>query len=66
MAEMHITILTLFPEMIHPFFTSSIMKRAIRKGLISYDVIDFRDFADGVHKKADDIPYGGGDRKSVV
>ena len=57
---MHITILTLFPEMIHPFFTSSIMKRAIRKGLISYDVIDFRDFADGVHKKADDIPYGGG------
>ena len=60
MAEMHITILTLFPEMIHPFFTSSIMKRAIRKGLISYDVIDFRDFADGVHKKADDIPYGGG------
>ena len=43
-----------------PFFTSSIMKRAVEKGIITYDVIDFRDFAEGVHRKADDIPYGGG------
>ena len=57
---MHITILTLFPEMVVPFFTSSIMKRAVEKGIITYDVIDFRDFAEGVHRKADDIPYGGG------
>ena len=57
---MHITIFTLFPEMVVPFFTSSIMKRAVEKGIITYDVIDFRDFAEGVHRKADDIPYGGG------
>ena len=57
---MHITILTLFPEMVIPFFTSSIMKRAVDKGIITYDIIDFRDFAEGVHKKCDDIPYGGG------
>ena len=57
---MHISILTLFPEMVVPFFTSSIMKRAVEKGIITYDVIDFRDFAEGVHRKADDIPYGGG------
>ena len=43
-----------------PFFTSSIMKRAVEKGIITYDVINFRDFAEGVHRKADDIPYGGG------
>ena len=57
---MHITILTLFPEMVIPFFTSSIMKRAVDKGIITYSIIDFRDFADGVHHKCDDIPYGGG------
>ena len=57
---MHITVLTLFPEMVIPFFTSSIMKRAVDKGIITYSIIDFRDFAEGVHHKCDDIPYGGG------
>ena len=57
---MKITVLTLFPEMVEPFFRSSIMKRAVEKGLISYSIINFRDFAEGVHKKTDDIPYGGG------
>ena len=57
---MRITILTLFPEMVEPFFCSSIMKRAVEKGLVEYQIINFRDFASGVHKKADDIPYGGG------
>ena len=57
---MHITILTLFPEMVSPFFTSSIMKRAVDKGIITYDIINFRDYAEGVHRKTDDLPYGGG------
>ena len=57
---MRITILTLFPEMVEPFFCSSIMKRAVDKGIITYSIIDFRDFAEGVHHKCDDIPYGGG------
>ena len=57
---MKITIFTLFPEMVEPFFTLSIMKRAVEKALVSYEIVNFRDFADGVHKKADDIPYGGG------
>lgn len=57
---MKITVLTLFPEMVEPFFTSSIMKRAVEKGIISYEIINFRDFASGFHQKADDIPFGGG------
>lgn len=57
---MKITVLTLFPEMVEPFFRSSIMKRAVDKGIIQYEIINFRDFASGVHKKTDDIPYGGG------
>ena len=57
---MKITILTLFPEMVEPFFRSSIMKRAVEKGLVSYSIVNFRDWAEGVHRKTDDIPYGGG------
>ena len=57
---MHITVLTLFPEMVIPFFTSSIMKRAVDKGIITYSIINFRDEAEGVNHKCDDIPYGGG------
>lgn len=57
---MKITVLTLFPEMVEPFFTSSIMKRAVEKGIICYSVINFRDYAQGRHMKADDEPFGGG------
>lgn len=57
---MKITILTLFPEMVRPFFENSIMKRAVEKGIIEYRILNFRDFAEGVHQKADDIPFGGG------
>ncbi len=57
---MKITVFTLFPAMVEPFFLSSIMKRAVEKGIIEYRIVDFRDYAEGVHKKTDDIPYGGG------
>ncbi len=57
---MKITIFTLFPQMVEPFFQSSIMKRAVEKGLIQYEIINFRDFAEGVHQKTDDLPFGGG------
>ncbi len=57
---MKITILTLFPEMVEPFFTSSIMKRAVEKGIIEYRILNWREWAEGIHKKTDDEPFGGG------
>ena len=57
---MKITILTLFPEMVEPFFKSSIMKRAVQKGLIEYRIVNFRSYADNKHNKVDDEPFGGG------
>lgn len=57
---MHIDIVTLFPEMVESFFSSSIMARAVEKGLITYSLINFRDFAADRHKTCDDVPYGGG------
>jgi len=55
-----LTFLTLFPQMIEPFFNASIMKRAVSESLIDYEIINFRNFASGVHQKTDDYVFGGG------
>lgn len=57
---MKFTVLTLFPEILDGFFSSSIMAKSIDKGRISYDSIDFREFAFDKHRTCDDAPYGGG------
>jgi len=57
---MTFTILTLFPEIIEAFFSSSIMGRAVERGLIKYNLVNIRDFAYDKHRTCDDAPYGGG------
>lgn len=54
------TILSLFPEMLESYFTSSIMGKAVERGLIDYRLVNIRDFATDRHRTADDAPYGGG------
>lgn len=57
---MKFKILTLFPEIIEGFFNSSIMAKAVEKGLIEYEILNIRDYAKDKHKKCDDYPFGGG------
>lgn len=57
---MRITILTLFPGLFQGFLTSSILARAISRGLISVTSVDIRDYAAGRHRVCDDAAYGGG------
>ena len=57
---MRISILTLFPKMFDGFLSESIVKRAIDKGLVSFDIVDIRDFSKLNNKQVDDTPYGGG------
>lgn len=57
---MKFTILTLFPEITEAFFSSSIMKKAVEKGLVEYELVNIRDFAFDKHRTCDDAPYGGG------
>ncbi|OLN22809.1 tRNA (guanosine(37)-N1)-methyltransferase TrmD [Domibacillus antri] len=57
---MKIDVLTLFPEMFHGVFSSSIMKKAAEKEKVSFRAVNFRDYAEGKHKVVDDYPYGGG------
>jgi len=57
---MKYTVLTLFPEITDAFFGTSIMAKAIQRGIIDYRAINIRDFAFDKHKTCDDAPYGGG------
>lgn len=53
-------IVTLFPESIEPYLSSSILGRAIEKKLIKISFYDPKKFAVGKHKRVDQRPYGGG------
>ena len=57
---MKITILTLFPEMFTSYLSSSIIKRAIAKGIVSFELINIRDFTLDKHHRVDNPPVGGG------
>ncbi len=57
---MKISVLSLFPELVGSYFTTSIAKRAAEKGLVEYENVNIRDYATNKHKKVDDLPYGGG------
>ena len=52
--------LTLFPEFVESYFRSSIMAKAVERGLVEYDLVNIRDFATDRHRTCDDAPYGGG------
>jgi tRNA (guanine37-N1)-methyltransferase len=55
-----IDVLTLFPEAVEPFFSTSIIGRARSKGMVSIYCTNIRDFATDRHRSVDDRPFGGG------
>jgi len=55
-----ITVLSLFPEILRGFFESSIMAKAVERGLMSYELVDIRGYATDKHRKCDDEVFGGG------
>ena len=57
---MKINFLTIFPKYYEAFKSESIVSKAIEKGLIEINVIDFRDFTLHKQNKVDDEIYGGG------
>jgi len=57
---MHFHILTLFPDMINDGLNTSILGRAMQKGLIHFEAVNIRDYTQDKHNRVDDYPYGGG------
>ena len=53
---MNYYVLTLFPQMILDGLNTSIIGRAVKKGLLSLEAINIRDYADNKHGKVDDSP----------
>lgn len=57
---MKIIILTLFKEMYDSFLNSSIIARAISKGLIEIQLVNIRDYTKDKYHRVDTPPIGGG------
>lgn len=57
---MDIKIFSLFPEMFQGPLTTSLIGKAVEKGILKFDIINFREYATNKFKHVDDTPYGGG------
>jgi tRNA (guanine37-N1)-methyltransferase len=55
-----VQVLTIFPELFERFRATSLVGKAIEKGVLELAVRDLRDFAVDRHRTVDDVPYGGG------
>jgi len=55
-----VDVITLFPEVVAPFLAASIPGRAAAAGLVSFNLVQLRDFTHDRHATVDDYPYGGG------
>ena len=57
---LNVDVLTLFPEAVSSYATTSILGRAAQRGQWRLRLFDLRDETDDVHRTVDDTPYGGG------
>lgn len=57
---MNYHILTLFPDMVLQGLNTSVIGRAMEKGVITVNAMNIRDYSGNKHNQVDDYPYGGG------
>jgi tRNA (guanine37-N1)-methyltransferase len=57
---MHISVVSLFPEMVRQTSSHGVVGRAITQGRINLECTTPRDFTADAHQTVDDRPYGGG------
>lgn len=57
---MNFHVLTLFPDMVEQGLHTSILGRAVQKGLISIAAVNIREYTAEKHGRVDDYTYGGG------
>ncbi|MBD3797795.1 MAG: tRNA (guanosine(37)-N1)-methyltransferase TrmD [Campylobacterales bacterium] len=57
---MTFTFVTLFSNLIEGYFSDSILKRAIEKGILNICYLNPRDYSKNKHQKVDDTAVGGG------
>jgi tRNA (guanine37-N1)-methyltransferase len=57
---MKINVVTIFPGFFEGPLSLSIPARAAAAGLVTYNIIDLRDYTHDKHRTVDDAPFGGG------
>lgn len=57
---MRVDIVTLFPELIEPYFEGGLLKTARERGVLEIHFHQLRDYTTDKHHQVDDRPYGGG------
>src|SRR5215467_14343988 len=57
---MRFDVLTLFPDFFRSPLDSSLIGKAVKRGVVEVSITNVRDFAPGAHHVTDDAPYGGG------
>ncbi|WP_144281887.1 tRNA (guanosine(37)-N1)-methyltransferase TrmD [Chryseobacterium echinoideorum] len=57
---MRIDIISVLPELMESPFKTSILKRAVDKGIVEVHFHQLRDWSINKHRQIDDEPYGGG------
>jgi tRNA (guanine37-N1)-methyltransferase len=57
---MRIDVFTIFPELLLPYLTTSILARAQMNGQLAIGLHQLRDYTTDRHRTTDDVPYGGG------
>lgn len=57
---MRFDILTIFPNIFKSFMEESLLGAAIRKGIISLNILNIREWTTDKNRTTDDYPYGGG------
>lgn len=57
---MHLSFVTLFPEIYASFCETSLIKKAVEKSILHISFVNPRDFTHDKHKQVDDEIYGGG------
>ena len=57
---MRFDILSVFPDMVKPALSESMIGRAVDKGILDIRLHNIRDYTKDKHRRTDDTPYGGG------
>lgn len=58
MIFMKIFFVSIFPEIFESFVETSLIKKAIEKNILDFEIVNPRDFCEDKHKKVDDEIYG--------
>lgn len=57
---MKITVLTIFPNVFDSFMRMPLVERAVKRGIVTINIVDIKPYAGGSFRHIDDSPCGGG------